>query len=262
MRGVLGTLGQLKRAQAQGHLPSGGDWAQLGGFLQLSSLSTAAARQTEIKKRFTQLTDYLAQPPATQAGDASSSDPLVQTSEAAQADSGDAHSESDAPIAFSRERFDKDMELPYWTEYYKKVGRQGDDLSSLLSNLQKQGIEVEESNDAGLSEIRDKSGKVTGYKINYGSKTKKWEMLEEYSHWRVRYGWKKSEIQALEQELKKSYLSPTGIKSRRHNYKRAAEEIIVKRHLLETAESLSEPERIVLEKAINQLYKYGLRYGY
>ncbi len=28
VRGVLGTLGQLKRAQAQGHLPSGGDWAQ------------------------------------------------------------------------------------------------------------------------------------------------------------------------------------------------------------------------------------------
>nr|WP_281382922.1 hypothetical protein [Prosthecobacter dejongeii] len=44
--------------------------AQLGGFLQLSSLSTAAARHTEIEKRFTQLTDYLAQPRATQAGDA------------------------------------------------------------------------------------------------------------------------------------------------------------------------------------------------
>ncbi|MBB5040621.1 LPD3 domain-containing protein, partial [Prosthecobacter dejongeii] len=28
VRGVLGTLGQLKRAQAQGHLPAGGDWAQ------------------------------------------------------------------------------------------------------------------------------------------------------------------------------------------------------------------------------------------
>ncbi|MBB5040585.1 putative polyvalent protein kinase domain-containing protein [Prosthecobacter dejongeii] len=50
--------------------------AQLGGFLQLSSLSTAAARHTEIEKRFTQLTDYLAQPRATQAGDASPSDPL------------------------------------------------------------------------------------------------------------------------------------------------------------------------------------------
>ncbi|HAL72607.1 MAG TPA: hypothetical protein DCP71_12645, partial [Verrucomicrobiales bacterium] len=171
-------------------------------------------------------------------------------------------SRPDPPVASSRERFDKDMELPYWTEYYNKVGRQGDDLSAFISNLQRQGIEVEKSNDAGLSEIKDKSGKVTGYKINHGQYTKKWEMLEEYSHWRVRYGWKKYEIQALEQELKKSYQSPDGVKSRRHNPKRAAEEIIVKRHLLETAESLSEPERIVLEKAINQLYKYGLRYGY
>lgn len=92
--------------------------------------------------------------------------------------------------------------------------------------------------------------------------TKKWELLEEFAHYRARHGWKADEIKAVKKQLDKRVLLPDGTFKRPTLPSIAAEEIVVKQHLLDHALSLSEDERKVLKGAIERLYIYGLRKRY
>ena len=166
-------------------------------------------------------------------------------------------------------------EKPYLTEYYNKVGRQKDNLDPLIKSIQSYSnsvkgtkdhlpIFVEEDNGKGASYgwKRDRAGRIIGHRITHGASTKKWEMLEEFAHYRVKQGWKKDEIKELRKKLRKISYGGRGEREGISEPAATAEEIIVKQHLLDHSSGLSEIERELLQNQIKQLYRYGLREGY
>jgi len=91
---------------------------------------------------------------------------------------------------------------------------------------------------------------------------KKWEILEEYAHFRVKNsGWKSDEIAKVTAELSKSRSLPGGQRVRIQKPKDVAEEIVVKQFLIDNAK-LGPAEVEVLNRQINHLRTFGFSRGY
>jgi hypothetical protein len=174
--------------------------------------------------------------------------------------------------SFGSKSSQTDDELPYWTEYYNEVGRQKDNLEPLLESIRAHsatltknpnhlGIQISEGEGSSYDTIK-RHGKVVGHIITHGPSTKKWEILEEFAHYRANQGWKSKEIKTLTDTLKKGVPKPGGGRQYLSNEKAVAEEIIIKQHLLENVTSLSNADRRVIQNQINQLYRYGFRRKY
>ena len=72
---------------------------------------------------------------------------------------------------------------------------QGDDLNSLVSRAINKGFNIVSGSQAAFDPI-------TG-NIELASNSKIWEFVEEFLHKKVAQGWKKDEISALTQQLRK-----------------------------------------------------------
>ncbi|MGL5939937.1 MAG: hypothetical protein ACRC2S_06055 [Waterburya sp.] len=144
----------------------------------------------------------------------------------------------------------------YWNEYYDTVGKQGDNLQSLIDQAKSKGISIVEDATQATYNLKTKE-------ILVSNDTKKWEFFEEFLHKKVNEeGWKKGEISDLTKQLRK-------VKDfrRRKQVKApasAAEEIVVKTWLKNHGKLVGagDAEKTLLQNQINQLRNYGMGKGY
>jgi hypothetical protein len=142
----------------------------------------------------------------------------------------------------------------YWENYYKTVGRQGDDLEYLIESAERRGISIVNGE---ASAFNTRTGA-----IELSLDAKKWEFFEEFLHSKVAGGWKSDEISNLTKQLKtiKNYKGHKVVKAPAT----AAEEIIVKDWLLNHGilVGVGPSEKTLLQNQIKQLQQYGTGRGY
>jgi hypothetical protein len=138
----------------------------------------------------------------------------------------------------------------YWDDYYRAVGSHGDDLTAATARLRQLGFDVRSGEAAAL---------VKGTNvIEYGPRTKTWELYEEAIHHSVQRGLGTQEIAALTKQLKKSYWQRS---IRSGSPADAAEEIFVKTQLLRRLD-LDAHARTLLGQQIENLRLRGMNGGY
>jgi RHS repeat-associated protein len=156
--------------------------------------------------------------------------------------------EETVAIAEEAARMSKLGNPVHWDRYYEAVGSGGDDLTAMIKNLEAQGFTVE----AG------KTATQLGKVITYGPNTKRWELLEEYTHYRADNGFMKDEIAKLTKQLRKGIQIPSGGWRSVSSPAKSAEEIIVKQYLLDHAQSLGPAEKQLLQDQIQWIRNYGI----
>lgn len=74
-----------------------------------------------------------------------------------------------------------DGESEYWSEYYDKVGRQGDNIDDLIESAKRRPY----GRHGNLSVEQGEFGSYLNGVIQYGENTKRWEFIEEFLHYNV-----------------------------------------------------------------------------
>lgn len=141
----------------------------------------------------------------------------------------------------------------YWSEYYDKVGRQGDNIDDLIESAKRRPY----GRHGNLSVEKGEFGSYLNGVIQYGEDTKRWEFIEEFLHYNV----DKNHSLLNKRKEFRNLLKANGV---RGNLGRAAEEMAVKQWLLDYSNLLGfdDVTKELLKNQIEQLGKYGIKYGY